>query len=574
MDHELHLLLNVAVAVAIALAGGLVAHRLRQPVIVGYLLAGVAIGPFTPGFIGDRSQIDGLAEVGVIFLMFALGIEFSLKELARVRAVALGGTALQVLLLVATGLGLGALLGWPFRQGLFFGGIIAISSTMVILKTLLDRGEVRSRHGRVLLGMLIVQDLVAVLLIVLLPVAAGVAGAGLGDLALTLAKGGAFIAATIFLGARVVPRVMHHVEGLGSPELFLLTAVALALGTALISALLGLSPALGAFMGGLMLTETEFDHRIVAEVVPMRNLFATIFFVSVGMLIDPYFIARNLPAVLGLAAFIMAAKVLLTTAAILPFRLGGKTTAFVGLGMLQIGEFSYVLARAVREVGGMSESLHNLILTSSLVTIVLTPAAFWVAPRVDLALARVPLLGSLFAAHPAVLAEEEGLAEHVVVVGYGRVGQQVVRGLRETGLPVAVVEEDLHLVQELTREGIPAVYGDASYRSVLDAAHLERARLVVVALPDAGATRVVVLNARRANPTVPILARAPRPDDEQILRRSGATAVVAPELAGAQLLLEESARTLDLTVELPGLAARDGHGRRDGGAPVGELRPA
>ena len=574
MDHELHLLLNVAVAVAIALAGGLVAHWLRQPVIIGYLLAGVAIGPFTPGFIGDRSQIDGLAEVGVIFLMFALGIEFSLKELARVRAVALGGTALQVLLIVATGLGLGALLGWPFRQGLFFGGIIAISSTMVILKTLLDRGEVRSLHGRVLLGMLIVQDLVAVLLIVLLPVASGAAGAALGDVALTLAKGGAFIAATLFLGARVVPRFMHHVEGLGSPELFLLTAVALALGTAVISALLGLSPALGAFMGGLMLTETEFDHRIVAEVVPMRNLFATIFFVSVGMLIDPYFIARNLPAVLGLAAFIMVAKVLLTTAAILPFRLGGKTTVFVGLGMLQIGEFSYVLARAVREVGGMSDALYSLILTSSLVTIVLTPAAFWVAPRVDLALARVPWLGTLFAAHPAVLAEEGGLAEHAVVVGYGRVGQQVVRGLRETGLPLAVVEEDLHLVQELTREGIPAVYGDASYRSVLDAAHPERARLIVVALPDAGATRVVVLNARRANPTVPILARAPRLADEQVLRRSGATAVVAPELAGAQLLLEESGHALDLTVHLPSLVARDGSGPREGEAPVGELRPA
>jgi CPA2 family monovalent cation:H+ antiporter-2 len=350
--------------------------------------------------------------------------------------------------------------------------------------------------------------------------------------------------------------------------------VALALGTATVSGLLGLSPALGAFMGGLMLTETEFDHRVVAEVVPMRNLFATLFFVSVGMLIDPGFIARNLMAVLGLAAFIMAAKVLLTTAAVLPFRLGGKTTVFVGLGMLQIGEFSYVLARAVREVGGISDALYGLILTSSLVTIVLTPAAFWVAPRVDLALARLPLLGTLFAARPAVLGEEERLTDHAVVVGYGRVGHQVVRGLREAGLPVVVVEEDLHLVQQLTAEGVPAIYGDASYRNVLDAAHPERARLVVVALPDAGATRVVVLNARRANPTAPILARAPRPEDEPALRRSGATAVVAPELAGAQLLLEESERALDLAASLPSLTPRDGHGPREGGAPVGELRHA
>jgi CPA2 family monovalent cation:H+ antiporter-2 len=394
------------------------------------------------------------------------------------------------------------------------------------------------------------------------------AGAALGDLALTVAKAVAFIAATLFLGARVIPRVMHVVERLGSPELFLLTAVALALGTAATSALLGLSPALGAFMGGLMLTETEFDHRVVAEVVPMRNLFATLFFVSVGMLIDPAFIARNLAAVLGLAAAIMAIKVLATLAAVLPFRLGGKTTVFVGLGLLQIGEFSYVLARAVREVGGISESLHGLILTSSLVTIVLTPAAFWVAPRVDLALARLPLLGPLFAARPAVLGEEERFAGHVVVVGYGRVGRRVVDGLRATGVPVVVVEEDLHLVQELTAAGVPAIYGDASYRSVLDAAHPERARLLVVALPDAGAARVMVRNARRANPHAPILVRAPRLEDEETLRRSGATAVVAPELAGARLLLEEAVEVLDLAVPLPGGIEGDGDhaGRRLAGS--------
>ena len=386
MSHEMHLILNVAIAVTIALAGGLVAHWLRQSVVVGYLLAGVVIGPFTPGFIGDREQIAALAEVGVIFLMFALGIEFSLKELARVRGVALLGTTVQLLLTMAAGLGLGALLGWPLTRGLFFGGVIAISSTMVILKTLLDRGEVAASHGRVLLGMLIVQDLAVVVLIVLLPKLAAGAGVAAGDLVATLVKAVAFIAATLFLGARVVPRLMAYVERLGSAELFLLAAVALALGTATASGLLGLSPALGAFMGGLMLTETEFDHRVIAEVVPMRNLFATLFFVSVGMLIDPAFIARNLPAVLGLALFIALAKALATLVAILPFRLGGKTTVFTALGMTQIGEFSYVLARAGREVGALSETLNGLILTSSLLTIILTPGAFRIAPRVAAAL--------------------------------------------------------------------------------------------------------------------------------------------------------------------------------------------
>ncbi|MFN8514648.1 MAG: cation:proton antiporter [Chloroflexia bacterium] len=543
MSHELHLLLNVAVAVSIALAGGLLAHRLRQSVIVGYLLAGMVIGPFTPGFSGDREQIAALAEVGVIFLMFALGIEFSLKELARVRAVALGGTIIQGALTTAAGTGFGLLLGWTLGQSFFFGGVISISSTMVILKTLLDRGEVTSAHGRVLLGMLIVQDLVAVILIVVLP-RLGAGTAALDDLAFTMIRAVAFIAATIFLGVRVVPRFMARVERLGSSELFLLTAVALALGTATISSLLGLSAALGAFLGGLLITETEFDHRVVAEVVPMRNLFATLFFVSVGMLIDPRFVFENLPAVLGIALFIMAAKVLLTLVAILPFRLGGKTAVFASLGMLQIGEFSYVLASAGRSADAIPASLNSLILTASMVTIVLTPGAFWIAPRVDTFLSRIPALGNIFGAHAALSGDEEQLRDHAIVVGYGRVGGRVVAGLREEGLPVAVIESDLHRVQELGRSSIPAIYGDASYVSVLAAAHPERARLIVVALPDSGATRVAVLNARRANPDVPILVRLVRDEDVPLLRAAGATELVGPEEAGALLLLEESRRVL------------------------------
>jgi monovalent cation:H+ antiporter-2, CPA2 family len=362
-------------------------------VIVGYLLAGIAIGPFTPGFIGDREQIAALAEIGVIFLMFALGIEFSRAELARVRRVALAGTALQMLLTFGAGAGLGGALGWPPARGLFFGGVIAISSTIVVLKTLLERGEVGSPHGQVLLGMLVVQDLATVLLVALLPRLAGGAAIDLPDLGLTLGKAAAFVAATLFLGARAVPRVMATVERLGSAELFLLTAVALALGAATLSALLGLSPALGAFLGGLLLSETEFDRRVVAEVVPMRNLFGTLFFVSVGMLIDPAFVLRALPAVLGLAAFVALAKVLTTLLAVLPFRLGARTTAFVALGLLQIGEFSYLLARAGQAASAISDELNSLILTSSVVTILLTPPAFRLAPAVARGLGQVPLLG-------------------------------------------------------------------------------------------------------------------------------------------------------------------------------------
>ncbi len=546
MNEELHLILNVAVAVGIALAGGLLAHLFRQPVIVGYLLAGVAIGPFTPGFVGDRGQISALAEVGVIFLMFALGIEFSLKELARVRGIAIVGTLIQVALTMLAGIGLGAALGWPFQQGLFFGGVIAIASTMVILKTLLDRGEVASAQGRVLLGMLVVQDLVVVLLITTLPQLAGGNGIDVAELARTFLTAAAFIGGTVVLGARVVPRLMLRVERLGSSELFLLTAVGLALGTATLSGVLGLSPALGAFLGGLLLTETEFDHRVIAEVVPMRNLFATLFFVSVGMLIDPQFIINNLPAVIGLTLFIVVAKALLAFIAIAPFKLGSKTTVFTALGMIQIGEFSYVLASTGREIGAISETLNSLILTSSVITIILTPVAFRFAPRLSRKLDRWPALARFLGSAPPEVGEEGALTGHVIIAGYGRVGEQVVGGLREVGMTIAVIETDLHRIQQLRAAGIPAVYGDASHASILSVIHIERARLVVVALPDAGTTRAVVREIRRVNPTLPILARAPRIELEDELRAAGATSTIAPERAGALLMLEEGLRLLDL----------------------------
>ncbi len=538
MSAGFHLILDVAIAIAVALIGGLIAHRLRQSVIVGYLLAGVVLGPFTPGIVGNREQIAALAEIGVIFLMFALGIEFSLKELARVRNIAVIGTAIQMALLVAAGGVLGMALGWPLPQSLFFGGIISISSTMVILKMLLERGEVASNHGRVLLGMLIVQDLAAVVLVALLPRVVAGSGAHPLDLLIILLKALAFIAVVLFLGVRVVPLFMARVEQLHSPELFLLTAVTIALGAATISALLGLSTALGAFLGGLLLAETDFDHRVIAEIVPMRNLFATLFFVSVGMLIDPGFIVMHLPAVIGLTLFIVLAKALLTMGALLPFKLGGKTAVFASLGMIQIGEFSYVLASAGRAVGAISADLNSLILASSVVTILLTPAAFQVAPHVERLLRRAPALGPLFIARPIFPGDKGTLTDYAVVVGYGRVGSYVTQGLRESGLPVIVIEEDMHLAQLLRSENVPVVYGDASSAAVLGAAHVERARLVVVALPDSGATRAVVRDVRRANASAPILARSAREEDEETLKRLGVTQVIAPERAGAQLLLE------------------------------------
>jgi CPA2 family monovalent cation:H+ antiporter-2 len=313
--------------------------------------------------------------------------------------------------------------------------------------------------------------------------------------------------------------------------------------------MLGLSPALGAFMGGLMLTETEFDHRVIAEMVPMRDLFATLFFVSIGMLMDVGFIFSHAWSVIGMGLFIMAAKAFFTAVALLPFRLGGKTMAFASLGMISIGEFNYVLANAGRSAGAISADLFNLILSASLLTILFTPPAFWIAPRVGTWLMRLPVIGPLLTPRMDSVLIEDTITSHAIVVGYGRVGQRLARGLRRAGLPVVVIDQDINLIRELGGRNLAAIYGDASYENVLAAAHPEKARVIAVALPDFGATRAVVHRARRANAEVLIVARAQRAENDVLLREAGATAVVVPEVAGAFMLLDETLLLLGLPQE-------------------------
>jgi len=546
MIEEPQLILDVTIALVAALAGGAIAHRLRQSVIVGYLVAGMLIASLAPGLIGDLANIRALAEIGIIFLMFALGIEFSLKELLRLRTIAVFGTLIQMGLLIIIGAALAALLRWPFAQGLFFGGIISVSSTTVILKALLDRGEVASHHGRTLLSMLIVQDLLVVILIVLLPQVVTASGQNaIGVVAVALLKAVIFVVVTIFIGVRVAPPLMARVASFHVPELFLLAAVAVALGVAMASAAMGLSAALGAFLGGLMLTETEFDHRVLAEVVPMRNLFATLFFVSVGMLIDVRYVGGHVLEVIGLALFIALAKVVATLVGLFPFKLGSKTKLFTSLGMIQFGEFSYVLAQAGQGAGAISSEFNGLLLAASVLTITLTPGAFWVAPRADRWLARFPTLRRWMAGQPQVWADDESMREHVIVAGYGRVGQHVAESLRATGMLVVVIEDDLMVAQSLRAQDLPVIFGDASNGHILSAAHPESALALIACLPDSGATRALVGNARRSRPDLPILARISRLEDAEPLRSRGVD-VVLPEQAGAQLLLSMSEQALGL----------------------------
>lgn len=553
MTANIPFVLNIAIALAVAAAGGFIANRLRQSPILGYLLAGIAIGPFTPGFVGDRVQIAALADVGVIFLMFALGVAFSIKDLARIRTLATLGSIVQVLVTLAGGLAFAAVVGWTWQQGLFLGAVLAASSSMVILKTLLDRGEVASGHGRLLLSMSIVQDICVVLLAVLMPkvILLGAGDAEPGDIALDVAllllKAAGFIAFSLVIGLRVVPWVMSQVAELHSSELFIVTAAVLALGASAASTLLGLSAMLGAFIAGLVLSDSEYDHRVIAEVVPLRDLFATLFFVSVGMLIDVRLLVEQWSQVLLVAAATMGLKFLATLAGVAPFRVGARTTAYTSLGMIPIGELNYILAFAALQAGIFSLNIYNVVLAASLVTIVLTPPAFAVAPLVGRGLRRVPGLGRLLAegsAHETRVGA--ALRAHAVVLGYGRVGRHLTHGLREAGMPVVVIEGNLAVVRELTAAGINAVYGDATSATVINAARIREARLVVLALPEFATTRAAIHAIRRQNPTVPIVARGQDAENEPALREAGASLVVVPELAGAATLLHHAMDAADL----------------------------
>lgn len=551
MVQQIPLILNVAIALAIAVAGGFAASWLRQSPILGYLLAGVLIGPFTPGFVGNREQIAVLAEVGVIFLMFGLGVAFSLKDLARMRAIATFGTLIQVVLTIAGGIAAGVMLGWGLMQGMFFGAALVASSSMVILKTLLDRGEIASGHGRLLLSMAIVQDLIVVVLVVALPklmsLQAGLPPLEVAlDVGLTLLKAALFIGASLAIGLRLVPWIMGHVTRMRSSELFIVTAAVLALGAASVSTLLGLSPALGAFVAGLVLSESEFDHRVIAEVVPVRDLFATLFFVSVGMLIDVRFIIEQWPLVLLAAAFTLLLKIIATFIGVLPFRITARTAAFTTLGMIPIGELNFVLAQVGLQEKVLSSDVYHLILTSSLVTIVLTPVAFKFAPQFAEWLSRTPWLRNNFDTGTGAVTEGALLESHAIVIGFGRVGQSVARGLRDAGLNVAVIDSRLSRVRDGVADGMPSIYGNAFSRTVLEAAHIQNARLVVVALPDFGPARNSIQQIRSMNPSIVIAARAEHSTNEAALRAVGAHLVIVPELAGATALLHGALDMLSL----------------------------
>jgi CPA2 family monovalent cation:H+ antiporter-2 len=548
MHPELSLLTNVVIALVMAFAGGLIARGLGLPSIVGYLAAGVAIGPFTPGFVGNQGEIAQLAELGVIFLMFGVGLHFSLRDLWAVRSIAIPGAVLQTGIVTLLGLALTQLWGWSVGAGLVLGFSAAIASTVVLLRGLADQGLLKSFPGQVAVGWLVLEDLATVLILVLLPALFGPAGdAPWRTAGIALAKAALFVAVMLFAGARLLPWMLTRIAFTRSRELFTLAVVAIAVGVAFGSAeLFGVSLALGAFLAGVVLSGSSISHQVGADLVPFRDIFAVLFFVSVGMLVNPAYLLENASHVLLLTALVVGGKwlIALLIGAVLPS--DGRTMLVVAAGLSQIGEFSFLLGQAGMQLGLLTTDQYSLILAGAFISIVINPALFRFLPHTERALRKLPRLWALLDdRHAALRPVATEIVDHVVLIGYGRVGEHVGLVLERLSIPLLVIEIDVKRALSLEERGIPALFGDAANSEVLAHAHLERARILVVTLPDEASTEMVVAHARRVAPELRIVARAATREGLDRLRQMGAQEVIHPELEGGLELLRFTLRSLD-----------------------------
>ncbi len=563
MPHHTPLITTLVVAIVLAFALGMAAHRLRVSPLVGYLLAGVLVGPFTPGFVADQPLANELADIGVILLLFAVGLHFSPRDLLSVRAVALPGALAEIVLMTSLGMLLAWGFGWGLGAGLVFGLSLSVASTVVLTRALQERRILGTGRGRTAVGWLVVEDIVVVLALVLLPAAAGAlagggaAGSGWGlaaALGLTLAKVAAFVAAMLLVGRRVIPWVLHHAAHTGSRELFRLSVYAVALGVAYAaSALFGVSFALGAFFAGMVLAESPLSQRATEEALPLRDAFAVLFFVSVGMLFDPGVLVRSPWAVLATVAAVVAGKPLAALLIVRGiFRRPWPEALSIAASLAQIGEFSFILAGLGVGLGLLPEEGRALVLAASILSILLNPLLFAAAERWHprRKAAAVPPAPPAAAAPVAAgrLTEGSGppvtaLAGHDVLVGYGRVGALVGAGLKASGggrRPLLVFEDGAAAAEAARRAGADEVVaGNAADPEVLRAANLGAARRLVVAIPEAFEAGQVVEQARAANPGLRIVARAHSEDAAAHLSRLGADLIVSGEREIARCILED-----------------------------------
>ncbi len=535
------LLASLVLALVAAIFGAFVAVRLGQSVILGYILAGVAIGPFSPGLVGDVATVQALADIGIVFLMFSIGVQLSFSELLRVGRVAILGGNVQVLLLIVLGYLTGILLGLAPLEALFLGAVVSNSSSTVLTKALSERGEQDSLHGRISLAWSSVQDLGTVALVVVLSALAAGSERIWSDLLWSVARAGLFLAVVGPLGTVAFPWLFERVAALRNRELFVLTVAALALGTAYASTFFGLSLALGAFVAGVVVGESDLSLQILGEAMPLRDVFAGLFFVSVGMLVDPSFVAMNLGLVLPVLGLIVVVKGTTSAAITRLFGYSERTSLLTGVTLAQSAEFSFLLARLGTEVGAVTDPVYSLMLTGVVASMVLSPILHRVAAPTTRWLQRrlppVPL-----AMHPPLDHRHlSGLRGHAVICGYGRVGRIIARALRQRGFPFLVIEEDQRVAHRLRARGVQVLLGNAANPLILERVGLERARVLVIAMPDVLAARQITEYARHANPNLDIVVRTHSWAERGFLLRRGVGEAVMGEL---ELALEMTRHTL------------------------------
>jgi CPA2 family monovalent cation:H+ antiporter-2 len=538
---EFSLLTSIAIALGLALGGGVIARFAGLSPIVGYLAAGVVISPFTPGYDADLDAIRELAELGVIFLMFGVGLHFSLGDLLRVRTIAIPGAIIQVTAATAFGAGIGLAFGMSGREALALGLAMSIASTVVLIRSLEDRGLMNTIHGRVVVGWLIAQDLLTVLILAILPTLEPGSGGELWrDIIWAIVRAAVFVSIMLIIGARLVPRLLSLIAHTGSRELFILAFVAGALGIATSAAAFGLSVALGAFIAGVVVSETETSHQVAADVVPLRDAFAVLFFVSVGMLLDPREVIDHFDLFIAvtLTVLFVNATIAFVTAGVFPY--SGKTALTVGAGLAQLGEFSFIIADESFEIGLMDLGTYNVILAAAAASICLNPVAFATLPKLEMLLRRLGPIWRFIDRQGEIPANPIPQSGHVVIIGYGRVGELVGHAMGQMGVPFAVIEADLARVRKLSEAGIAAIWGDAGRHEVLDRIHLPTARAVVIAVPDESTAIVATVAARERNPGIPILVRARTGGEIDTFRSLGANEVVVPEFEGGLELMRQA----------------------------------
>jgi CPA2 family monovalent cation:H+ antiporter-2 len=564
LDQQLRFMLDLGGAVALALLFGAIAVRVRQPAILGYLVAGIALGPFTPGPVADGESIAILADVGVVLLLFALGIEFSIRELNQVRRVALPGGLAQIVLILAFGAAMTVGLGFAVREALVIGACLSISSTLVVLKSLIDRGELDSLHGRVAIGWAIVQDIATIVFIVALPPLAG------GDVVLpfllAIGKAAVFLGLAYLVGTRMLPWIFGAIARLGSSELFLLTVVATALLTAFVSsAVFGLSLALGAFVAGILVSESDLSYQAAAEVIPFRDLFAVLFFVSVGMLVDPAALLLDAPLVALLIVVAVLGKGALTGLLGRGLGMPIRSAALLGGAMAQVGEFSFILAEDGLELGLIDPRAYNIILGTAVVSILLSPFVQRAAGVLGLRLEARADDAPPAEGKGSDIVDDEGTRPGIVVLGAGRVGRVVVRAARTRGFRCVVVDRDPHRLEELGQLGAETLFGDAANPHILRRAGLDRARVLVVAIGDPLTSRLATDRALGINPRLMVTVRARGRAEIDRLRALGAGRVADPEAEAAFELARHALGRMGVSgPELNGIVTglrRDAYGR-------------